>query len=222
MHRLSAFGEQFNFSVSVEADTVLAVGVPCLLRNEAVNTCTITKSFDPETGKPNGRIGGAVHAVRITTDEALDGRVYHAGGTPIGRHLRGDDRSWSEISIRKGSQAHPEEDDSARDVVYRYAKQIVGAVSAAGEGVPASTRAESPFRIPNTFEERADIGPVQDRIRGQRIGLIGLGGTGAYVLDLLAKTPVGEIHLLDSGCLGLAQFHARPPAHDGRRDRVAT
>ena len=212
MDRLSAFGEQFNFSVSVEADTVLAVDVPCLLRNGAVSTCTITKSFDAETGKPNGRIGAAVHAVRIITDEALDGRVYHADGTSIGRHLRGDDQSWSEISIRKGSQAHPEEDDSAREVVHRYAKQIVGAVSAAGEGIPPSTRVASPFRIPNTFEERADVGPVQDRIRGHHIGLIGLGGTGAYVLDLLAKTPVGEIHLLDSDSLGWHNFMRAPGA----------
>ena len=212
MDRLSAFGEQFNFSISVEADTVLAVAVPCLLRSGAVSTCTITKSFDAETGKPNGRIGGAVHAVRIATDEALDGRVYHADGTSIGRHLRGDDQSWSEISIKKGSRAHPEEDGSARDVLHRYAKQIVGAVSAAGEGIPPSSRVASPFRIPNTFEERADIGPVQDRIRGQRVGLIGLGGTGAYILDLLAKTPVREIHLLDSDSLGWHNLMRAPGA----------
>ena len=213
MDRLSAFAEQFNFSVSVEADAVLAVDVPCLLQNGVVSTCTIAKSFDAETGTPNGRIGRAVHAVRVTTAESLDGRVYHADGTSIGRHLRGDDQSWSEISIRKGSQAHPEEDDSAREVVHRYAKQIVGAVAAAGEGLLAPARfASSPFTIPNTFEERADIGPVQDRIRGQRIGLIGLGGTGAYILDLLTKTPVGEIHLLDSDYLGWHNFMRAPGA----------
>ena len=39
---------------------------------------------------------------------------------------------------------------------------------------------------------------MQDRIREQRIAIIGLGGTGAYVLDLMAKTPVAEIHLLDA------------------------
>ncbi len=52
--------------------------------------------------------------------------------------------------------------------------------------------------MPNTFEARAALGPVQDRIRDQRISIIGLGGTGAYVLDLMAKTPVPEIHLLDA------------------------
>jgi tRNA A37 threonylcarbamoyladenosine dehydratase len=30
-----------------------------------------------------------------------------------------------------------------------------------------------------------------------KVAIIGLGGTGAYVLDLVAKTPVGQIHLFD-------------------------
>ena len=82
------------------------------------------------------------------------------------------------------------------DVVHRYAKQIVGAAWAAGHSEAARSRdAGSVQDIPNTFEARTGIGPVQDRIRGQSIAIIGLGGTGAYVLDLVAKTPVKEIHV---------------------------
>ena len=33
---------------------------------------------------------------------------------------------------------------------------------------------------------------------GLKIGIIGLGGTGSYILDFIAKTYVGEIHLYDS------------------------
>ena len=196
--RLTAFGQQAGFSVKVESDVVQAVGVPCLLADGNVGTCIIEKSYDSASGKPNKRIGGAVHAVRITADEELDGLVYHANGTPIGSHIGGDGTTWSTISIRKGSQGSPEEDESARDLIHRYAKQIVGAVSAAGYSETVSLKVQGPFKIPNTFEARAALGPVQDRIRNQRIAIIGLGGTGAYVLDLVAKTPVKEIHLLDS------------------------
>ena len=196
--RLIAFGEQGGFAVNVEADVVQAVGVPCLLKDRVVGTCTIEKSCDPASGKPDERIGGAVHAVKITTDAQHDGLVYHADGTPIGSQVDGDGKTWSNISIHKGSQGSPEEDRSASEVVHRYAKQIVGAVSAAGYSEPASLAMPGPFRIPNTFEARAAIAPVQGRIRDQRIAIIGLGGTGAYILDLIAKTPVMEIHLLDS------------------------
>ena len=210
--RLSAFGEQDGFTVSVEADVIRAVGVPCLLREGVVSTCTIAKSYDPESGKPNDRIGGAAHAVRITPDQAHDGRVYHADGTPIENYIGGDEQTWSNISIKKGSPNSPEDDVSARDVIHRYAKQIVGAVSAAGCHDLTALFAENPFKIPNTFEARAGIAPVQDHIRGQSIAIIGLGGTGAYVLDLVSKTPVAEIHLLDSDDLDWHNFMRAPGA----------
>lgn len=210
--RLAAFSEQAGFGVQVESDVVKATKVPCLLQGGAVGTCTIEKSFDPETKKPNGRIGDAVHAVRITPDQKTDGRVYHADGSPLGNLVAGDGKTWSHISIKKGSQGEPEEDGSTADLVHRYAKQIVGAVWAAGFSETASLSKRGPFNIPNTFEARAALGPVQDRIRGQRVGIIGLGGTGAYVLDLLAKTPVKEIHLLDSDDIDWHTFMRAPGA----------
>lgn len=227
--RLSTFAEQAGFAVRVESDVVLAVRVPCLLAGGIVGTCTIEKSYNPANGKPNDRKGGAVHAVRITPDEAQDGCVYNADGTTIGNHIGGDGQTWSNISIRKGSQDSPEDDVSASDLIHRYAKQIVGAVSAAGYSETASLGRRGPFKIPNTFEARAALGPVQDRIRDQRTAIIGLGGTGAYVLDLIAKTPVAEIHLLDSDGVDWHNFMRAPGAptaeeiesrHKGRLRKV--
>ena len=197
MDRLDAFSKEADFTVEVDHDVVRALAVPCLLKNGAIGSCQIEKSFDPVSGRPNDRIGGAVHAVRIDPAEAQDGLVYNADRTPIGHYIGGDGQSWSHISIRKGSQASPEDDVSAKDLVHRYAKQTVGAVAAAGYNAPAFLAAPNPFKIPNTFEARSDIGPVQDRIRGKRIAIVGVGGTGAYILDLITKTPVAEIHLLD-------------------------
>ena len=138
------------------------------------------------------RLGDAVHAVRITTDAERDGLVYNADETPIGNRVGGDGKTWSNISIHKGSQGSPEEDESASDVVHRYAKQIVGAVMG-GRTTPKSASLSVSGSVQDTqhvsSHEQA-IAPVQDRIRGQSIAIIGLGGTGAYVLDLVAKTPV--------------------------------
>ena len=160
--RLTAFGEQAGFTVAVETDVVRAVGVPCLLADGVVDTCTIEKSYDPASGKPDDRIGGAAHGVRIEPDEAKDGCVYNADGTAIGNHIGGDGETWSNISIKKGGQGSPEEDGSASDLIHRYTKQIVGAVSAAGYSETASLAKRGPFKIPNTFEARAALGPVQD------------------------------------------------------------
>lgn len=56
---------------------------------------------------------------------------------------------------------------------------------------------ESPFVYVDSATTRAGIGVAASRIAGQQIAIVGLGGTGAYALDLIAKTPVAEIHLYD-------------------------
>lgn len=56
----------------------------------------------------------------------------------------------------------------------------------------------SVFVYPDTNSSRAKINLINAKLAGKKIAIIGLGGTGSYVLDLLAKTPVGEIHLFDA------------------------
>lgn len=38
---------------------------------------------------------------------------------------------------------------------------------------------------------------IGQQLKNQKFAIIGLGGTGAYILDFVAKTPVAEIHLYD-------------------------
>ncbi|MGJ7531260.1 ThiF family adenylyltransferase [Variovorax sp. GB1P17] len=55
---------------------------------------------------------------------------------------------------------------------------------------------ESVFRYIDTASSRAGIQAIAMRL-ARRIAIVGLGGTGSYLLDLLAKTPAAEIHLFD-------------------------
>lgn len=56
---------------------------------------------------------------------------------------------------------------------------------------------ESPFLYADTATPRAGISEIADRLKLGKVGIVGLGGTGSYVLDFVAKTPVWEIHLFD-------------------------
>ncbi|MBS1993461.1 MAG: ThiF family adenylyltransferase [Cyanobacteria bacterium SZAS LIN-3] len=57
---------------------------------------------------------------------------------------------------------------------------------------------DTPFNYVDTASTRAEIDLVTDKLKKlKKIAIIGLGGTGSYILDLLAKTPVWEIHLYD-------------------------
>lgn len=56
---------------------------------------------------------------------------------------------------------------------------------------------DGPFLYADTASARAGLGAVNARLRGT-VGIVGLGGTGAHVLDLVAKTDAGTIHLFDA------------------------
>lgn len=45
---------------------------------------------------------------------------------------------------------------------------------------------------------RANIAGLTDKFKGLKVAIIGLGGTGSYILDFIAKLPLDEIHLFDS------------------------
>jgi hypothetical protein len=85
-----------------------------------------------------------------------------------------------------------------------YANIISGPAAVLRPGISARN-----FRVPDeeensvfnyleTASDRAGIGALTQRLAAEKVGIIGLGGTGSYVLDLVAKTPVQEIQLFDN------------------------
>jgi hypothetical protein len=67
-----------------------------------------------------------------------------------------------------------------------------------GKAMPAVVEAQARiFRYPDMATTRAGIGAATARLLVRRVAIIGLGGTGSYMLDLLAKTPIAEIHIFD-------------------------
>ena len=56
---------------------------------------------------------------------------------------------------------------------------------------------DSIFNYTDNASSRAGINMITNKLKQNKIAIIGLGGTGSYVLDLVAKTPVREIHLFD-------------------------
>jgi hypothetical protein len=87
--------------------------------------------------------------------------------------------------------------------VSRYAEIISGPAKSMNPDVTEKTffrhdtATESVYRYEDTNSSRAGIDSINVKLAGQKVAIIGLGGTGAYILDLLAKTPVAAIHLFD-------------------------
>jgi hypothetical protein len=75
-------------------------------------------------------------------------------------------------------------------------------------GVPTN----SVFKIHDTLTSRAEIGDLAAKFKDDVIGVIGLGGTGAYLLDLLVRTPVREIRGFDGDAFHVHNAFRSPGA----------
>jgi tRNA A37 threonylcarbamoyladenosine dehydratase len=85
-----------------------------------------------------------------------------------------------------------------------YAAILESAAEAIDPNATAKTRRviengdpASVFHYIDTASARAGIVVLTKKLELARVAIIGLGGTGSYVLDMVAKTPVKEIHLFD-------------------------
>lgn len=85
-----------------------------------------------------------------------------------------------------------------------YAAIIANEAQALDEGAtPRTHRAvlpagdASPFHYVDNATARARIDAVSRKLELSTVGIVGLGGTGAYVLDLIAKTPARRILIID-------------------------
>ncbi len=55
----------------------------------------------------------------------------------------------------------------------------------------------SPLKFPDSLSAREGVLELSHKLRERKVAIIGCGGTGAYVLDYIAKTHLDEIHLFD-------------------------
>ncbi|MCB1380025.1 MAG: ThiF family adenylyltransferase, partial [Alphaproteobacteria bacterium] len=121
------------------------------------------------------------------------------------KHGSGKQNLGNGLSVDHSFSAKPK--DGYRDYHHKmatYAEMISGPARAIDPSATAksfvvidSDDADPVFHYMDTASTRAGIGAITDKLRVPRVAIVGLGGTGSYVLDFLAKTPVLEIHLFD-------------------------
>src|ERR1035437_8430939 len=68
------------------------------------------------------------------------------------------------------------------------------------------------FKYPDTNSTRAKIDYLNRKFKNLKIAIIGMGGTGSYILDLVSKTPVKEIHIYDGDTFQLHNAFRAPGA----------
>ncbi len=82
-------------------------------------------------------------------------------------------------------------------IISSQAESIDHTVTAKTFKIIDSEDRDAVFNYLDTNTIRSEIIPINAKLENLKVAIIGLGGTGSYVLDFLAKTPVKEIHLYD-------------------------
>jgi hypothetical protein len=101
------------------------------------------------------------------------------------------------------------------EILCGQAQAIDPTVTAKTFAVIESEEGESVFNYIDTATSRAEIGLVSSRLEIGKVAIVGLGGTGSYILDLIAKTPVKEIHLFDGDKFSQHNAFRSPGAASG-------
>src|SRR5262249_37842659 len=94
-----------------------------------------------------------------------------------------------------GTQGHPTSNVAV--IVSRPPGAIDPTATAKTFPVIRAEAHESALHYIDTASSRAKITALSAKLELQKIAIVGLDGTGSYVLDLIAKTPLLEIHMFN-------------------------
>lgn len=147
----------------------------------------------------------------------LDGKpIPNMGGGPVTIQLSA---AASDIVIQRRFSNKPKDNGRFIDFfakIEAYVAIISGPAMARHDVTPLTFRSveevavDSAFKIYDTLTTRAEIADLTATLREDVIAIIGLGGTGGYLLDFLVKTPVREIRGFDRDPFLVHNAHRSP------------
>ncbi|PUB27687.1 ThiF family protein [Promicromonospora sp. AC04] len=193
------------FNIEVVEGAVLIHDVPAVDPNGTVHRVTLG---DPLQYAGDRLLPPRDHTLKFCGDHPSDDQ-----GHPLTRLVAGPDHSALTpgvvaqflLSSKPTNGTYLDLHDKVThyvDLIERWAQSIEPGASARTFGrTDGSTAHKSPFRYADSATPRAGITDLAEPLQGQRLAIVGIGGTGSYLLDLLMKTPVAEIHLYDGDVL---------------------
>jgi molybdopterin/thiamine biosynthesis adenylyltransferase len=191
------------YDVSTQGATLVVRDVPYLTASGEVKRGTLTSTLvlaDDVTVNP------VEEHVAFFAGE----KPYLADGTPsphvIGENLQ---ETYGGVAVSIQLSSKPQTPDQKyRDYHHKmatYARHLSRAAKRVDPSLSARSlnrlvvedEEETVFNYVDSASSRAGLEAITDRLKVGSVAIVGLGGTGSYILDLLAKTPIGEIHLYD-------------------------
>jgi tRNA A37 threonylcarbamoyladenosine dehydratase len=187
------------YEVAIRYDHLVVTGVPYVNSKGEVRLGTLVSDLSMAgdvTAKPENHV--AMFAGEFPCDK--DGRPLEKLRHGSGDTMIGADLITTHSFSRKppgGYTDYHHKMTTYVALISKHARDVDPNVTAQTRRVVENDDPESPFVYLDTASGRAGVSAVSRKLELARIGIFGVGGTGAYVLDQVAKTPVREIAIFD-------------------------
>jgi hypothetical protein len=187
------------YDIEIRSDHLLMKHVPFVTADQTVAYGTLVSELSTDG---SSTITPATHVAMFTGSIPHDDR-----GRPLDKILHGRvPKAIAEDLVAQCSFSSkpPAGYPDYHAKMTAYARILSGHARAIDPSATATTfppirttDETSVFRYVDSATSRAGIGAVTTKLRIGKIAIVGLGGTGSYILDLVAKSPVAELHLYD-------------------------
>jgi len=216
------------YDLEIKQSHLLVHSVPYVNAKREVKRGTLVSELSmtgSDTTKPGTHVAHWIGEFPCKSDGSDLGFRHPDGKQAIGNGIE-NDHSFSLKSNRKEYDNYYDKAVTYVTMIENEARLIDPTATAKTFRPAATTEDESPFKYYDTATSRAGIGTAAEKLLIPKVGIVGIGGTGSYVLDFLAKAPIREIHLFDGdvflnhnafrapGAASLSELEAKPKKVD--------
>jgi hypothetical protein len=187
-------------NIEVSDGLLLVHGVPYVDSERRIRYGSLVSTLDlagDKTVKPQTHVISFIGDHPCNKDGSIIKQIQHQSEKKTLRDGIVIDHSFSNKPRSDGYIDYYEKIRGYIAIISAPAKSLDHSITEINFPVVVAHEGESVFNYFDTNASRAEILNVTSKLEGQKIAIIGLGGTGSYILDFVAKTPVQEIHLFD-------------------------
>lgn len=200
------------YSIEVRGGYLVVRHIPYLDSGGEVRTADIVTALNLVGGVADNRTTApADHTVWWTgytphtiSGDSMDSHLVCGSWVPS-RELGEGITVTEQWSRKLRENGRPRQYTDFREKIETYVAEVAshaeakrpGTIDACKHGYRPKIHSGSRFHYTDTSTYRNGTRGIESRIEDEVVGIIGIGGSGSYLVDVLAKTNVKEIHLFD-------------------------